>query len=93
MFILVLEIAFLYIKENKNIKGINTFNNVFLCSAYADDKKVFVSDKDSVIEVINAFDKFSLLSGLKPNKVTCEIAGIGVLKWVSLALCAMDCIY
>ena len=56
-------------------------------------KKVFVSDKDSVIEVINAFDKFSLLSGLKPNKVTCEIAGIGVLKWVSLTLCGMDCIY
>ena len=28
----------------------------------------------------------------KPNKAKCEIAGIGVLKGVSLALCGMDCI-
>ena len=45
-----------------------------------------------MIEVINAFHKFSLVSGLKPNEVKCEIAGIGVLKGVSLALCGMDCI-
>ena len=41
---------------------------------------------------MNAFDKFSLVSGLKPNKAKCEIAGIGVLKGVLLALCRMDCI-
>ena len=41
---------------------------------------------------MNAFDKFSLLSGLKPNKAKCEIADVGVLKRVSLALCGMDCI-
>ena len=45
-----------------------------------------------MIEVINAFHKFSLVSGLKPNEAKCEIAGIGVLKGVSLALCGMDCI-
>ena len=45
-----------------------------------------------VIEIINAFDKLSLLAGLKLNKVKCETAGIGVLKEVSLALCDMDCI-
>ena len=42
---------------------------------------------------MNAFHKFSLVSGLKPNEAKCEIAGIGVLKGVSLALCGMDCIY
>ena len=31
---------------------------------------------------MNAFDKFLLLSGSKPNKAKCEIAGIGVLKGV-----------
>ena len=41
---------------------------------------------------MNAFDKFSLASCLKPNEAKCEIAGIGVLKEVSLALCGMDCI-
>ena len=45
-----------------------------------------------MIEVINAFHKFSLVSGLKPNEAKCEIAGIGVLKGVSMALCGMDCI-
>ena len=63
LFILVLKIAFLYIKGNKNIKGINIFNNIFSYSAYADDT-FFASDKDPAIEIMNAFDKFSLLSGL-----------------------------
>ena len=53
----------------------------------------FVKDNDSVIEVMNVFDKFSLVFGLKPNKVKYEIAVIGVLKGVSVALCSMDCIY
>ena len=50
----------------------------------------FVGDKDSVIEVMNAFDKFSLISALKPNKAKCEIAGIGALKGITLALCGRD---
>ena len=41
---------------------------------------------------MKAFHKFSLVFGLKPNEAKCEIAGIGVLKGVSLALCGMDCI-
>ena len=41
---------------------------------------------------MNAFDEFSLVSSLKANEAKCEIAGIGVLKVVSLALCGMDCI-
>ena len=40
---------------------------------------------------MDAFDKFSLLSSLKPNKAKCEIAGIGILKQVSQVLCGMDC--
>ena len=41
---------------------------------------------------MNAFDKFSLVSGLNLNEAKCEIADIRVLKRVSLALCDMDCI-
>ena len=92
LFVLVLEMAFMFIKENKNIKFINIFDNVFLYSAYADDTTFFPSDEDSVIEVINLFHKFSLVSGLKPNKAECKIAGIGVLKGISLGLSGMDCI-
>ena len=41
---------------------------------------------------MNAFDQFSLVSGLNSNEAKCEIADIRVLKEVSLALCGMDCI-
>ena len=33
---------------------------------------------------MNVFDISSIYSGLKPNKSKCEIAGIGVLKRVSM---------
>ena len=46
LFILVLEIANTFIKENKNIKGINVFDNIFLYSAYPDDRSFFLSDED-----------------------------------------------
>ena len=35
---------------------------------------------------------FWTFSGLKPNKCKCEIAGLGALKGVKLALCGMECI-
>ena len=41
---------------------------------------------------MNAFDKFSLLSGLKRSKAKYEIAGIGVLKgyhWHSVVWTAL----
>ena len=41
---------------------------------------------------MNVFDTSSIYSGLKPNKSKCEIAGIGVLKEVSMELCGMECI-
>ena len=41
---------------------------------------------------MNAFHKFSFVSGLKPSEAKYEIDGIGVLKAVSMALCCMDCI-
>ena len=44
LFVLVLEITFIFIKENKNVKGINIFDNMFLYSAYADDTTFFLSD-------------------------------------------------
>ena len=57
--------------------------------AYADDTTFFLKDKESVKEVMNAFDTFSIYSGLKPDKSKCRIAGIGVLKGASMELCGM----
>ena len=52
----------------------------------------FLSHENSVTEVIQIFEYFSIFSGLKPNKSKCEIAGIGVLKGVPIALCGMECV-
>ena len=49
-------------------------------SAYADDTTFFLSDEDSVIKIMNAFDKFSLFSGFKLKKEKCEIVNIDALK-------------
>ena len=68
------------------------FDKTFLYKACADDTTFFLKDVKSSIDLINIFDTFSKFSGLKPNKSKCEIAGIGVLKGVQVALCGMRCI-
>ena len=92
LFILCLEIVFLLIKANKRVKGINIFKHTYLYSAYADDTTFFLRDKRSIKELLNTFATFSKYSGLKPNHEKCEIAGIGVLKSVKVAVCGMKCI-
>ena len=92
LFILVLEIVFLMIKTNQNVQALNIFGHNFLYTAYADDTTFFIKNENSVIELLNIFDIFSLMSGLKPNKSKCEIAGIGNLKGVNVALCGLKCV-
>ena len=65
-------------------------NNIYLYCAYADDTTLFVNSEEFVIEVVNAFDNFSLLSGLKLIKPKCEIADIGALKTASLSHCGIN---
>ena len=69
LFILVLEIVFLSLKQNKNMKGIELFQHEFLYTAYADDTTFFLKDKNSVILLFDVFRNFSLFFGLKPNKM------------------------
>ena len=92
LFILVLEIVFLSIKENKKIKGRNISNHTFLYTAYADDTTFFLKDKESLVEVIKVFDIFSSFSGFKPNKSKCEVAQIETLKGAKMALYGMKSI-
>ena len=92
LFILVLEIVFIFVKESENVQGLTIFNNQFLYTTYANDTTFFLSDKNSVTEVIQIFEHFSVFSGLKPNKSKCKIASIGVLKGVQMVLCGMECV-
>ena len=82
MFILVLEIFFIFIKNDPKVKGLNIFKHEFLCIAYADDTIFFLKDRKSIIELMSELNTFSNFSGLKPNKAKCEIAGISVLNGV-----------
>ena len=68
------------------------FDHTFPYTAYADDTSFFLKDEGSVKKLMNIFDTFSISFGLKPNKSKCEIAGIDVLKGVSIKLCRMECI-
>ena len=90
LFILVLEAVFCVIELNKNIKDLNNFNHKFLYTAA--DTTFFLKDKISVFETLNISHKFSLVSGQSPNTTKCEIAGIGTLKEVNVALCGMKCL-
>ena len=92
LFILVFEAVFCVIKLNKNIKDLNIFNHEFLYTAYADGTTCFLKDKISVFETSYIFHKFSLVSGLNPNTIKCEVASIGTLKGVNVALCGMKCL-
>ena len=92
LFILVLEAVFCLIKSSHKINGLEIKELMFLCSAYADDTTFFVGDLDSASEIFKVFDAFSIYSGLKPNMKKCEIAGIGNLKGVKVALCEVNSI-
>ena len=77
------------VKTIQNIKPLNTFSHDFLYNAYADNTTFFMKNKNSVIELLNIFDIFSVMSGLKPNKSKCKIAVIGNLKGVNVTLCGL----
>ena len=92
LFIPVLEINFIFVKEIEDVEGMAIFNNQFLYTTYADDTILFLGDGNSVTEDIQIFEHFSIFSGLKPNKSKCEIAGIGVLNGFQMTLCDMECV-
>ena len=86
LFILVMEIFFTMVRQNRNIKGLNVFDHSFLLTSYADDTTFFVDNLVSAEEIFNTFSTFSNFSGLKINKKKCEIAGIGAKRGVLAAL-------
>ena len=83
LFILSLEVLFEIIKDNTDIRRTAIFNDAFPYAACA----IFYNYLLSVKNIINTFKVFSLFSGLKPNLGECEIAGLGSLKGVFVAVC------
>ena len=92
MFILCFfEILFILIKNDPNIKGIENFECCYLYTTYADNITFFLKDENSIAHLSEKVKLFSDFSGLKPNTTRCEVAGIGVLKGVQVAVCGMKC--
>ena len=51
LFVIVLEIFFIMVRANKNIKKLKKIGFSFLLTAYADDTSFFVKDIDSIHEI------------------------------------------
>ena len=49
----------------------------------------FLKNDQSIESLVEIFKTFSLFSGLTPNLTKCEIAGIGALKGIQLAVWGM----
>ena len=80
MIILSLKILFVLIKNDSNIKGIESFEYCYLYITYGDDTKFFLKYENSIVHLFEKFALFSDSLGLKPNTTNCKIAGTGVLK-------------
>ena len=65
LFILVLEIFFIFVKNKPKVKGLNIFKHKFLNTAYADDTTFFVKDRNSIIELMNESNIFSKFLRIK----------------------------
>ena len=78
LFIMVVEILAIMIRNNKKIKGISLNNYVCKLNQYADD--MFIStlnDNDSVHEIFSMINDFSTISGLTLNQEKTEVLYIG----------------
>ena len=51
-----------------------------------------LKNTESVKNLLEIFKHFSQFPSLKPSKSKCEIASVGVLKWVKVALFGMRCV-
>ena len=78
------------VRNNKNIKGLNIFDNFFSHIVYADNTTFFLQNKELIEELKETFTLFSSFLSLKPNISKCEICGLGSLKGVGMAVCGMQ---
>ena len=80
LFMLVMEILFIQVRNNKNIKGITIFGFEFKLPSFADDVSYFLQDVDSVKELLHLLEYSQQYTSLKINYEKSEICGIGSKK-------------
>ena len=67
LFIIAVEVMAIYIRQDKDIKGIWVGNTEIKLSQLADDTSMFVIDIESIKNIIKCLNKFHEISGLKMN--------------------------
>ena len=72
VFILVLEILFICLRSDPNIRGIKIVKNEVKLTSYADDASYFLKDKASAEKVLSVINQLSKVSGLEVNRTKSE---------------------
>ena len=65
LFLLTIEVLFIMIRSNVNIKGLNIFANEIKFTACVDDTTLFLRDLNSFFELLSLFQIFESWSSLK----------------------------
>ena len=77
LFLLVVEIMAIKIRECQDIQGFDIGNCNFKLSQYADDTTLMLSNIESIKNAVHIISSFSCMSGLKLNIDKCEGMWIG----------------
>ena len=77
LFILVLEIIFIQIRNDKAIRGFKIDDIEIRLTAFADDSTFFVRDKQSINRILNIIKTFGTFSSLNASNEKCEVCWIG----------------
>ena len=87
VFALVVEMLALHTRNSKQIQGIIVSGELFVISQYCDDTTVFVKDRTSAEEVIEAVSVFGRHSGLELNRSKCEFMWLGTSSKCEELIC------
>lgn len=80
LFVLAVEILALVIRNNQNIRGIFLGRKEIKLVQYADDTTLFVDNVKSAYKVLDTFNSFEKISGLKVNLDKSEAMWLGSKK-------------
>ena len=86
LFLLVVEVMAVVIKNKKLINGINIENKEYKICQLADDTTIFVRDIESVVHLITCLKNFYNCSGLKINLEKSEIIPVGSSRFQNIYL-------
>ena len=72
VFILVIEVLFINLRSDPNIRGIKIVDNEVKLTSYADDATYFLRDENSARIMLSKVENFSKVSGLEVNRTKSE---------------------